>query len=160
MTYWKIDSSWKVDMKFTHNIQTPLGSDIGELLGVGSTAGDYPWQNVGSGTTRTLNVILDSRNFSELVQENRALLAEIRNLTRALSELISALKGKDEVAGGEVVILREIPRDQAKKEIVELFNKSGTLYFSDIAENLRLDLELVVQLCEELKKEGKIKIKE
>ena len=148
-------------MRDTYSIHGSPFSNLEGLLGnVGSTVGEPPWEDVGSGTTRTLNVILDSRNFSELVQENRALLAEIRNLTRALSELISALKGKDEVAGGEVVILREIPRDQAKKEIVELFNKSGTLYFSDIAENLRLDLELVVLLCEELKKEGKIKIKE
>jgi len=126
----------------------------------GSTHTDFPFEEAGSGTTKTANIIVDSRYFFDLIKENKTLLNEIRNLTHAVSELISALKEKDELVGRGTVMLRDIPKDQAKKEIAELFDKSGTLYFSDIAEMLRLDLELVVQLCEELEKEGKIKVKE
>jgi dCTP deaminase len=55
----------------------------------------------------------------------------------------------------QTVVLRAITRQQAKAEILDLFkNSNETLFYSDIAERLRLDLELVVELCNELEKEG------
>lgn len=55
------------------------------------------------------------------------------------------------------VVLRAIPRDQAKAEILKLFKESeGPLFYSNVAEQLCLDLEIVVQLCNELEKEGRI----
>jgi hypothetical protein len=56
----------------------------------------------------------------------------------------------------ETIILREISREEAKDEILQLFLKGETLYFSDIAKQLRLDLELVVDICRELIMEGDI----
>ena len=58
----------------------------------------------------------------------------------------------------EIVVLREISRDEAKAEIERLFAEGKTVYYSDIAKKLRIDLELVVDICEELFKEGKIRI--
>lgn len=56
----------------------------------------------------------------------------------------------------EVIVLRDISREQAKVEIKELFASGQTFYFSDIVEKLKLDLSLVVELCLELEKEGAI----
>lgn len=52
--------------------------------------------------------------------------------------------------------LRKISRKKAKKEIMELFAKEGGLHYFDIADKLRLDLEFVVDICDELVNEGKI----
>jgi len=111
--------------------------------------------------------IIDSRYLVELIRENTDLRREIRSLisvlveqNESLKELVSLLGGKIKGVGEEVISIREISREQAKAEIAELFEKSETLYFSDIAEELRLDLELVVELCAELQKEGKIKLKD
>ena len=56
------------------------------------------------------------------------------------------------------VVLRSMPRKQAKKEILELFKgaQQKTLFYSDVAEQLQLDLELAVELCNELENEGLI----
>ena len=57
----------------------------------------------------------------------------------------------------EVIELREIGREQAKAEIVELFDQTTEpLYYSDIEEKLRIDVELVVEICHELLEEGVI----
>ena len=59
----------------------------------------------------------------------------------------------------KTIILREIDKTQAKQEIKKLFASTDKpLYYSDIAEELELDLEMVVEICEELIKEGEIEI--
>ena len=60
----------------------------------------------------------------------------------------------------DVIELRDIPREQAKKEIEALFEKGERLYYSSIALTEKLGLPLVVEICDELMKEGKIKVEE
>lgn len=57
-----------------------------------------------------------------------------------------------------MIILRELTREDAKKEIESLFNQGKVLYYSDLARDLRLDLEFVVDICNELISEGKIEV--
>jgi DNA-binding MarR family transcriptional regulator len=55
------------------------------------------------------------------------------------------------------VILRALPRDEAKREVLELFQSStGPLFYSDIAERLQMDLEQVLDVTTELEREGLI----
>lgn len=56
----------------------------------------------------------------------------------------------------QVVVLREITRDQAKGELKEFFRQHGDeqRYPSDAAIALRLDAALVRELCDELTAEG------
>lgn len=61
---------------------------------------------------------------------------------------------------GKVITLRDIPRGQAKEEIQQLFQDGKTRYFSDTAEELRLDLELVVGVCMAFMDEGKLVVDE
>lgn len=58
-------------------------------------------------------------------------------------------------ADSRIIELRDIPRDQAKREIFGYFLKRGdALYPSDAAEALTLDAGLVRDLCVELAGEG------
>jgi len=48
----------------------------------------------------------------------------------------------------EVINIRDITDEQARQEIEKLFTiKRKALYFSDIAEKLKLDMEQVVRIC-------------
>jgi len=58
----------------------------------------------------------------------------------------------------KIVVLRELSREAAKEEIRQLFSTGRTLYYSDIAEELGLDLESVVDICRELQDSGEIEI--
>ncbi len=58
----------------------------------------------------------------------------------------------------EVIELRTISREDAKQEILDLFQSGETLYYSDLAKRLRIDLPLVVEICQELGKEGEIEV--
>lgn len=87
----------------------------------------------------------DKQN-KELAEFNRALLIEMKKLVEHIAN-----------ERPRTVLLRAIPKKQAKDEIVRLFKESKrTLFYSDVAEQLNLDLELVVELCNELEKQGTI----
>ncbi len=86
----------------------------------------------------------------DLVATGQALLRRVDQLERD----VAALK---DGASERVVVLRELTRGEAKAEILDLLQQSGEdLYFSDIAERLQLDLELVVELSLELMREGQV----
>ena len=55
-----------------------------------------------------------------------------------------------------VIDLREITKEEARDEIIDLFATGEILYYSDIAFRLRLDLEMVVDICHQLKEDGLI----
>ena len=56
----------------------------------------------------------------------------------------------------KVIVLREITAEEARTEIVDLFATGETLYYSDISERLRIDFDMVVDICCELQQEGAI----
>lgn len=87
-----------------------------------------------------------------LMEENALLRQEIGQIKQKLSEL------EERIPEEKVIVLREISREKAKKEIRQLFSNERTLYYSDIAEELRLDLKLVVDICHELQESGEIGI--
>lgn len=49
---------------------------------------------------------------------------------------------------------RDIPREQAVKEISEYCKEHETVYLTEIVDNLRLDLELVCEIVNDLIKKG------
>jgi len=76
-----------------------------------------------------------------------------------VESLEQRLKDVEESISREaVVVIREISREEAKTEIERLFKEGKVLYYSDIARQLRIDLEVVVDICEELSKEGKVRV--
>ena len=87
-----------------------------------------------------------AKQNTESGEFNRSLLREMKTLV-------------DHILGERVqtVVLRSIPRDEAKQEILDLYKKSkNPLFYSDVATRLALDLEVVLELCNELETEGEI----
>ncbi|NQU07967.1 MAG: hypothetical protein HQ583_05345 [Candidatus Abyssubacteria bacterium] len=105
----------------------------------------------------------DNPAIELLKRENLKLSSENRKLKKSLDEVgnrlgiveaqISELVGEE-----KIIVLREVTRDEAKEEIKELFETGQTLFYSDIADKLRIDLELVVEICQELQNEGAIEV--
>lgn len=89
---------------------------------------------------------------SYLELENASLRQEIEHIKNMVSQII------DKLPQERVIVLREISREDAKQDIKRLFSKGKTHYYSDIAMELRLDLELVVDICNELQEKGEITI--
>jgi CheY-like chemotaxis protein len=86
---------------------------------------------------------------------------DARNDAGTFLDRISELEARivqleKEASRPRVVVIREIPRAQAKEEIRQLFHERGTLDYEDIIDELQLDLELTVELCNELIQEGEI----
>ena len=98
-----------------------------------------------------------SRKLDTFMQQHRD---EVRSIQQFNTELLREMKklvGYIVEQRPTTVGLRAIPRSQAKEEILNLFKKSKkTLFYSDVAERLSLNLELVVALCNELESEGRI----
>lgn len=94
--------------------------------------------------------------FKKTKQDIRTFEAAILQRIESLEERFSNIEAP--LPSEKVILLREISKKEAKKEIRKLFSEGQILYYSDIAEKLGLDLQLVVDICNELQKEGKIKV--
>jgi regulator of protease activity HflC (stomatin/prohibitin superfamily) len=88
----------------------------------------------------------------EINASNAALFQRIKILEDRLAKVETTLPDE------KVIVVRQISKKEAEKEIADLFSKGKTLYYSDIVECLNLDLELVVDICNKLQKRGEIKI--
>jgi len=97
---------------------------------------------------------LEPADVLYLMEENASLRQEIEQIKQKVSEL------EERIPEERVIVLKEISKEEAKEEIRQLFSSGRTLYYSDIAEELRLDLKLVVDICDELQEDGEIKIDE
>ncbi|MEW6068985.1 MAG: ribbon-helix-helix domain-containing protein [Candidatus Thermoplasmatota archaeon] len=58
-----------------------------------------------------------------------------------------------EVEAGKIIRLRNISKMQAKKEIREYLKRREKAWLDEIADDLKIDFSLVVELIEELEKE-------
>lgn len=100
-------------------------------------------------------------DLSNLEAENILLQSEIEQMRSDLEQTKQKVAELERRMPEEkVIVLREISRKQAKQEIQQLFSSGRTLYYSDIAEELGLDLELVVDICQELQKGREIEVDE
>lgn len=87
--------------------------------------------------------------FDEFLKNMNSHTKAIDTLTRQLASTVQSSKSLE-----KSVYARKITLTQAIKEISELFKKEALLYYSDIAEKLSLDYEIVVKACEQLQKKG------
>ena len=92
---------------------------------------------------------------ADLIAENSALRLTNAELWDEISHLAARVEVL-ETEGNAVVVLREIPRDEAKAEIKAFFSQKGTLNYETIVTELGIDLQLTVELCDELIGEGEI----
>jgi hypothetical protein len=87
------------------------------------------------------------------------MFAEIRQLKARIATLEEEVRDlRTSAVERDVIVLRTVTRDEAKREVAELFESGQTLVFSDVARKLRLDLPLVVEICQELLEEEEIEV--
>jgi hypothetical protein len=55
-----------------------------------------------------------------------------------------------------IIELREIPKNEAKQEILDYYQSHDTVFPSDVASDLGLDLKMTIQIVKELVHEGKL----
>lgn len=85
------------------------------------------------------------------------LLSEVAELRERVEFLESQFARIPDNILYEVIEIREVGKEEAKAEIMALFEASkGPLYYSEIMEQLGIELELVVEICKELIQEGAI----
>lgn len=92
--------------------------------------------------------------YTDVIEENLALKREMAEVKTKLGEIEKGMSKEG------VIVLRDIPREQAKEEIRQLFKTGRTLYYSDIVKNLGIGLRTVVEICDELKENGEIAVDE
>lgn len=93
--------------------------------------------------------------MTQVYEEQGEEIGELRARVAALEAQVARLEAN---SAEQVIVLREITRDEARTEIADLFRAGETLYYSDISERLRIDLETVVTICRELQEEGAIRV--
>ena len=54
----------------------------------------------------------------------------------------------------DIIVIREISKEQARKEIIEAFETGKPLDQADLADMLSLEISLVIEVCNELIEEG------
>jgi regulator of replication initiation timing len=116
-------------------------------------------KNIAGATAFAVSAAVSADPSSWFEQENVQLQIEnyaLRERIRAVEERLARIEAT--IPKERVIILQEISRDEAKEQIRNLFSTGRTLYYSDIAEELRLDLEMVVEICNELRESGEISI--
>ena len=96
-----------------------------------------------------------ARGRKSRLRSRTAILKEVDHLKDLVASLtIRVAKLEQEATDNEVIILREIGKEQAKEEIIQALEAGEPLDQADLSENLALDLPLVFEACTELIAEG------
>jgi hypothetical protein len=106
-----------------------------------------------------LNVVIG--RMDDIVERMGNIVERMTNIENRLRSIeANTLSDEDEILEENPVIVEEYPidvsRQEAKRMILKLFEEKGELGYSEIVSNLNLDLELVVEICDELEQEKKI----
>lgn len=88
------------------------------------------------------------------VEEELSLIVEKLRLSKAEAIREAIRQYAEELKGLEVVELRDISKEQAKKEIIDYIRGKERVWADEIADALRLDLSLVNDILMELWSEG------
>ena len=86
--------------------------------------------------------------------EVKRLQKQVEDLSARVIELEREAEAARDTESDNVIVLRDISKEQARKEIVEAFEAEEPLDHADLAEALRLEISLVVEVCNELIDEG------
>lgn len=65
---------------------------------------------------------------------------------------------REKLAAIKTIKYRDVDYKTAKKEVMGYFQERGEAYPSDIEEDLELDYNLICQIVEELKREGRLEV--
>lgn len=105
---------------------------------------------------RARPVLAGSQTTNYVIPPPEQLVPEAIALRDRVRQLEDRLRAVEAVLEPAEVELREVPRDQAKRELLNYFKENPGQYPSDAAVALNLDAPLVRDLCLELVSEGRL----
>ena len=91
---------------------------------------------------------------SALLKEVNHLKELVTSLTTRLTELEREVEVTKAAQPDDIIVIREISKEQARKEIIESFESGEPLDQADLADTLSLEISLVIEVCNELIEEG------
>jgi metal-responsive CopG/Arc/MetJ family transcriptional regulator len=77
-------------------------------------------------------------------------IVRLRHMSKSEAIREAVRNYADELKGLEVVKIRDLPKTQARKEVLEFLEENEHAWASDIADSLRLDISSVNRILEEL----------
>ena len=86
--------------------------------------------------------------------EVERLKKQVAILSARVAELEREAEAAKDLESDNVIVLRDITKEQARKEILDAFAADEPLDHADLAEDLRLEISLVFEVCNELIDEG------
>jgi len=93
------------------------------------------------------------RDLTEVEEELKCITEKLRiSKAEVVREAISFFAA--ELKGLEIVELRDIPKEQAKKEIISFIKGKERVWADELADALRLDLAFAQDILKELWEEG------
>ena len=93
---------------------------------------------------------------SALLEEVNHLKELVASLTTRLTELEREVETTKAAQPDDVIVIREISKEQARNEIIKSFEAGEPLDQADLADALSLEISLVVEVCNELIEEGAV----
>ena len=100
---------------------------------------------------------MTSEDISQALSEDPNLsFATLSRITRALGLKLQAPPAEERYE--EEIIYRSVSQEEAQGEILELLAVEPELCYDDISDRLRIEMEMVVDICIELEDKGVIKV--
>ncbi len=92
--------------------------------------------------------------FDEFLRVQQNMYKHSERLEEVVTKLLSDRAAAEPVEQE----LREVSLEQAKREVLNLFQRHGTenVYYSDMVEELSIDLSTIIDACKELEQQGLI----
>lgn len=99
---------------------------------------------------KNIGAKLTLKEYNEInkLVDNGIYLSTSDFVREAIREKLKAIK---------IIKVQDVDYDLAKKEILGYFRQYKEAYISEVAEDLELDLELVIKITKELEIEGRLK---
>ena len=117
--------------------------------------GPRPARAMGNRSYQHLVLVRRSPGYRYKPEVER-LKKQVAILSARVAELERELESARNTESDNIIVLRDITKEQARKEILEAFKVREPLDYVDLADTLTLDLSLILEVCDDLMEEGVI----
>ena len=95
-----------------------------------------------------------SRKIEELISKVDALAQEVNEMASLLKDVKETLE-KD-ISNPKVIIVEEMDKTTAKQKVLDFIREHKTSDIAELHENIKCDISMLIEIIDELCREGKI----